>query len=91
MMRAGKVSDVQRPRDGDLAVFERLAQAFERRGAKLGELVEEQHAEVRQADLAGPRRAAAADEAAAEMVWCGARNGRRATSGTPGGSRPATL
>ena len=27
----------------------------------------------------------------AEMVWCGARNGRRTTSATPGGSTPATL
>ncbi len=28
--------------------------------------------------------------AAAEAVWCGARNGRTATSGRPGASRPAT-
>ncbi len=26
-----------------------------------------------------------------EMVWCGARKGRRTTSGSPGGSSPATL
>ena len=48
--------------DGDLAVLERLAQALERREAELGELVEEQHAEMGEAHLARARRAAAADQ-----------------------------
>ena len=44
------------------AVFERLAQDFERAAVELRQLVEEQHAVVGEADLAGPRHAAAADQ-----------------------------
>lgn len=46
-----------------MARFERLAQDLETSAMKLGQLVEEQHAVVRQADLAGRRRGAAADHA----------------------------
>ena len=49
-------------RDADAAFLERLAQHFERTPAELGHLVEEQHAVVREADLAGPRNLPAADE-----------------------------
>ena len=40
-------------RDGDFAGLERLAQAVEHRALEFGQFVEEQHAEVREADLAG--------------------------------------
>ncbi len=49
-------------RDADLAGFERLAQAVEHRSLEFGQLVEEQHAEMRQADLAGFHLEPAADE-----------------------------
>jgi hypothetical protein len=42
----------------------------------LGQLVEEQHAAVRERDLARPRRLPPPTIAAALAVWCGARNGR---------------
>ena len=44
-----------------------------------------------QADFAGPGVLPPPTRPAAEMLWCGARNGRRATSGTPAGNMPATL
>ena len=47
----------------DAAVLEHLAQRLERAALELGQLVEEQHAAVRERDLAGPRRAAAAEQA----------------------------
>jgi hypothetical protein len=52
--------------------FERLPQPLERRAAELRQLVEEQHAVVRERDLAGPRLLAAAEQArrAARVVWC---------------------
>ncbi len=40
-------------RDGDFAGLQRLAQGIEHRALEFGQLVEEQHAEVRQADFAG--------------------------------------
>ena len=43
------------------AVLERLTQDLERRLRELRQLVEEQHAVMRERDLAGPRHAAAAD------------------------------
>ena len=43
-------------------VLERLAQDFERAPAKLRELVEKQHAVVREAHLARARHLAAADQ-----------------------------
>ena len=49
-------------RDGHDPVFERLTERFERRAAELCELVEKEHAVVGEADLAGPRPVAAADE-----------------------------
>src|SRR5690606_14830603 len=53
-----------RPRAGDAhaPVFERLAQRFDRGTTKLGKLVEEQHAVMREADLAGTWGLAATHE-----------------------------
>ena len=48
--------------DGHLAVFERLAQDFERGAFELRQFVEEEHAVVREADLARLGIGAAADE-----------------------------
>jgi hypothetical protein len=48
--------------DADPTGFERLAQRFERGAVELRQFVKEQHALVRQADLAGPRPDAAADQ-----------------------------
>ena len=48
--------------DADAAGLQRLAQRFERGAVELRQLVEEQHALMRQADLAGPRAQAAADQ-----------------------------
>ena len=61
----------------DAAVLERLAQRLERRPRELGQLVEEQHAVVGEGRLAR-RRAARRRRPGpdAEIVWCGARNGR---------------
>ena len=60
-----------RARDPDLALFERLAQRFEHVAAELGQLVEEQHAAVRERDLARAQRSAAAAHARVRraVVW----------------------
>src|SRR5262249_44242243 len=50
------------PRDADPAVFERLAKRLGGVAPELRKLVEEEHAVVREAHLAGARRFAAADE-----------------------------
>ena len=91
MRRAGYVTDVQPPADGHLTVLQRLPESLQRREPVLRELVEEEHAEVGEADLAGRGVPPPPTRPGEEMVWCGARKGRRVTSGTPGGSRPATL
>ena len=49
-------------RDHDLAGLERLAQRIEHVRVELRQLVEKQHAEMGQRDLAGPRPRAAADQ-----------------------------
>ena len=73
------------------AVLERLAQRLEHRPCELRELVEEEHAVVREARLARPRRGAPPPTmAAAEAEWCGARNGGTRISPAPGASTPAT-
>jgi hypothetical protein len=58
----GKVSLARGPRNGDAPRFERLAQHFQDLAAVLRELVEEQHAVMRERDLAGPRRRAPAHQ-----------------------------
>ena len=65
----GREDDAARgARDRDEAVLERLAQRFENRTVKLGELVEKEHSTMREARLAGAQVRAAADD----------RGGRRA-------------
>src|SRR6266545_6246199 len=49
-------------RDGDVAVLERLAERLERGPRELRELVEEEHAVVREARLPGSRPGPAADD-----------------------------
>ena len=79
------------PHDGDDAVLERLPQRLEHGPRELRELVEEQHAEMREARLAGSRPAAtAADHGGIDDEWCGARNGGTRISPPPGSSTPAT-
>ena len=65
-------------RDLDRAGLERLAQAVEHRALEFGQLVEEQHSEMGEADLARPRLEAAADE----------RRHRRAVMRRPERPRP---
>ena len=48
--------------DADLAGLERLAQRIEHRALEFGQLVEEQHAEMGEADLARPHPQPAADQ-----------------------------
>ena len=48
-----------RPAHGDAAILERLAEHFQDAARKLRQLIEEQHAVMRERDLAGPRRRAA--------------------------------
>ena len=63
--------------DLDPPLLQRLPQGVERDPGELGQLVEEQHAAVGQRDLAGPRRGSPPPtRPCAEIVWCGARNGR---------------
>ena len=82
MKRAGKRDRALRPRDPHAALLERLAQRLERGPRELRQLVEEQHAVLREARLArGRRRRRRRPGPAAEIEWCGARNGRRCTSG----------
>ena len=92
MKSAGNVVALHGPRDRDGAVFQRLAQDFQRAAVELGQLVEEQHAVVRRARSrrarAGCRRRPGP---ASLIVWCGERNGRRAISGWPGARRPTEL
>lgn len=67
----GGVSDrTLRTRDGDGAILEGLAHDLEHLLSELRQLVEKEDASVAEADLAGARRAAAADEAAIR-VQCG--------------------
>ena len=54
--RAGRTGD------RNLPVLQRLAQSFQRARAELGQLVQEEHPPVGQADLAGARPGPAADQ-----------------------------
>ena len=58
----GKIRLARGARDGDAARFERLAQHLEHVAAEFRQLVEEEHAVVRERDLARARRRAAAHE-----------------------------
>src|SRR5206468_5958515 len=58
----GKRDAACRARHGDLPVFERLAHYFQRRSLKLGQLIEKEHAVVRDAYFTGIRKRAAAEQ-----------------------------
>ena len=58
----GKLGPPRGARDGDGSGLERLAQCLQRGAWKFGQFVEEQHAVVRQRNLAGSRRRATADQ-----------------------------
>ena len=62
MNRAGNVTAVPARAIVMRAFLERLPQHFEHVSRELRQLVEKQHAVMRQADLAGTRYATAADE-----------------------------
>ena len=57
----GKEGAPADPRDGDDAVLERLTERLQHGPWELGQLVQEEHAPVREADLTRPRHRAAAD------------------------------
>jgi hypothetical protein len=58
----GKIGLLRSARDRDAAAFERLAQHFQHVPVEFGQLVEKQHAQMGQRDLARLRRIAAADQ-----------------------------
>lgn len=76
--------------DGDPAVLQRLAQHLERIAGKLGQLVQKQHAVVRQTDLAGAGTDPPPTMAVELTLWCGLRKGRCLISPVPPRSSPAT-
>ena len=85
MKLAGKVVEASAREMVTWPCLQRLAQHFQAAAMELGQLVEEQHAVVGQADLARGRRAAAADHA-------GVADGvvrRRGTAASPAAARPA--
>ncbi len=78
----------RRPRDGHHPVLHRLAQHLEHVLAKLGQLIEEQHAAVSEAHLARPRVGPAADQPrVADRVMRGAKRPPR-DQGFAQGQRP---
>ena len=83
MKRVGKSAARWRADDRDAAVLERLAQRLERVRANSEQLVEEQHAVVGELTSPGRGGAPPPTRPAAEIVWCGARNGRAVTSAAP--------
>ena len=92
MKLAGNVVLDRARRDRHRAVFQRLAQHFQRAAIELGQLVEKQHAVVRQADLAGRGRRAAADQAGvADRVVRRADTAAWPAAAGPAGSRPIAL
>ena len=74
--------------DRHLPVLQRLAQRLERRPRELRQLVEEQHAVVGEARLAGTGMRAAADEAGRRRS-CGAARGTAASATSPAPRRGA--
>src|SRR6266581_4390059 len=67
----GKSDATCRARHGDLPVFEWLAQYFQRRSLKLGQLIEKQHAVMCDAYFTGVRKRAAAEQpnVADSVMW----------------------
>ena len=74
MKLVGKTIDLLAADDRHVAVLERLAQRLEARARELRELVEEEHAAVRERRLARLRRVGAADQARRPRP-CGAARG----------------
>jgi hypothetical protein len=74
-----------------VAGLQGLAKDLQALAIELRQLVEEENAVVRQADLAGGGDASAANLPASLMVWCGSRKGRVARSGSSVLSRPRAL
>ena len=93
MKLAGKRQRHIAARQGHRAVFERLPQHLQHVARELRQLVQEQHAVVRQADFARPRHSrAAADQAGVRYrVMRRAERPLRQQVRAPRGSKPATL
>jgi len=85
----GELDGACRPRHDHTAVLQRLAQTLECIPAELGELVEEQHAVVRERDLTGTQERRAAAEQAGERhgVMRGPERTRREHAAFPQESR----
>jgi hypothetical protein len=66
-----------RPGNRNLADLERLAQRIEHLRLEFGQLVEEEHAVMRERDFAGPRAQSAADQPPA----CWRNDAARGTAG----------
>jgi hypothetical protein len=73
------------------APLQRLAQPFEHVAAELRQLIQEEHAVVRQRPLARQRHLAAADQPRIREGLVGARHGRVVTHAVRAPVRPATL
>ncbi len=78
------------PRDGDDAVLERLAQRLEHRARELGQLVEQEHAAVRERHLARARARAAADDSRSRGAVVRRAERRHGDERAPGREEPAT-
>src|SRR5438105_4093637 len=57
-----KVADSSDAGDGDAPIFERLAKRLQHVGMELGNFIEKEYPSMREGNLAGVRRIAAADE-----------------------------
>ena len=90
MKLAGKVSEPGGAADGDDLVLQRLAQHLQHARAELGQLVQEEHAAVRQADLARARPVPAADQAGVADGVVRRAEGAVADQRVVGGSMSAT-
>ena len=75
-------------RDHHLAVLQRLLQPLQRAGAELGQLVQEEHPPVGQADLAGARPVPAADQPGVADGVVGRAEGPVPDEGRIGGQHP---
>jgi len=75
-LKASRQADpAAHPRHGDLPVFEGLAQRLEDVALELGQLVQEEHAIVGEADFSGPRDRAASDDGGIACGVMGAAEG----------------
>ena len=79
----GKHSDRLRARDGHRSVFQRLPQNLQHVAREFGKFVEKQHAVVREAHFAGPRRCPTRRPPCPRRKWCGAARGMAARAAIP--------